>query len=72
VGEGELTADELNTFGNRAVARVPNLQKLMRYICRHGFEHHVAMTQSKTAAVLREAFGNYFGWEVYEHEPAEG
>ncbi len=72
VGEGELTADELNTFGSRAVARVPNLQKLMRYICRHGFEHHVAMTQSKTAAVLREAFGNYFGWEVYEHEPAEG
>jgi hypothetical protein len=42
VGEGELTDDKLDTFGNRAVARIPNLQKLMHHICRKGFEHHVA------------------------------
>jgi L-fucose isomerase-like protein len=71
VGEGELTNDELKTFGNRAVARVPNLQKLMRYICANGFEHHVVMTQSKSAAILAEAFGNYFGWEVHQHEKPE-
>lgn len=68
VGEGELTNDELKTFGNRAVARVPKLQKLMRHVCREGFEHHVVMNASRTAGVLAEAFGRYLGWEVYHHE----
>lgn len=67
VGEGELTNDPLDTFGNRAVARIPRLQELMRYVCRQGFEHHVAMTCSKTAPVLAEALGNYLGWQVYQH-----
>jgi len=67
VGEGELTNDELKTFGNRAVAKVPNLQIVLRHVCEKGFEHHVVMTQSHSAAILAEAFGNYFGWEVYNH-----
>ncbi|MBN1855309.1 MAG: hypothetical protein JW829_21440, partial [Pirellulales bacterium] len=67
VGEGQLTDDALDTFGARAVAQVPNLQKLMRHICLQGFEHHVAMTRSRTAGVLSEAFGNYLGWETYVH-----
>ena len=67
VGEGELTNDKLDTFGNRAVAKIPNLQQLMRYVCKKGFEHHVVMTQSKSAGILAEAFGNYFGWEVNHH-----
>jgi protein-disulfide isomerase len=37
----------------------------MHYVCKHGFEHHVAMTQSHSAAVLEEAFSNYLGWETY-------
>ena len=69
VGEGELTNDELNTFGTRAVAQVPQLQRLMQYVCREGFEHHVVMTCSNTAAVLEEAFGNYLGWETHRHSP---
>jgi L-fucose isomerase-like protein len=67
VGEGELTNDELKTFGNRAVAKVPRLQKLMHHVCHNGFEHHVVMTQSHSAAILAEAFGNYFQWDVYKH-----
>jgi L-fucose isomerase-like protein len=67
VGEGELTNDPLDTFGNRAVARVPNLQKVLRHVCEKGFEHHVVMTQSRSAAILAEAFGNYLGWEVQVH-----
>jgi L-fucose isomerase-like protein len=67
VGEGELTNDPLDTFGNRAVAKIPRLQKLMRHVCQQGFEHHVVMTQSKSAGILSEAFGNYFGWEVHQH-----
>lgn len=64
VGEGELTSDELKTFGNRAVAKVPKLQEVLRYVCQKGFEHHVVMTQSHSAEILDEAFGNYFGWDV--------
>lgn len=67
VGEGSLTDDTLDTFGNRAVAQVPDLQRLMHYVCKHGFEHHVVMNRSHTAAALAEAFGNYLGWEVYHH-----
>ena len=67
IGEGELTNDALNTFGNRAVAQINNLQGLMQYVCRNGFEHHVVMNASKTAAVLKEAFENYMGWETYQH-----
>jgi L-fucose isomerase-like protein len=67
VGEGELTNDALNTFGNRAVAQINNLQGLMQYVCKNGFEHHVVMNASKTAGILKESFGNYLGWQVYQH-----
>ena len=67
VGEGELTNDALNTFGNRAVAKIDDLQGLMQYVCRNGFEHHVVMNASKTAGVLKEAMGNYLGWDVHQH-----
>jgi len=72
VGQGELTDDELNTFGNRAVAKIPNLQELMRFVCANGFEHHVVMNQSHTAGVLEEAFGNYLGWDVYHQNSHAG
>lgn len=68
VGEGRFTDDSLNTFGSRAVVEVPNLQQLMKVICKQGFEHHVAMSASHTASALAEAFETYFGWEVYFHE----
>ena len=68
VGEGELTNDVLNTFGNRAVAQINDLQGLMHYVCRNGFEHHVVMNASKTAGILKESLENYLGWEVYYHE----
>ena len=67
VGEGQLTDDELKTFGNRAVAKIPGLQGLMQYVCKNGFEHHVVMNASHTSAALKEAFENYMGWEVYHH-----
>lgn len=66
VGEGMFTNDDLDTFGTKAVVEVANLQALMRHICENGFEHHVVMTQSKTADVLQEAF-RYLGWDTYAH-----
>ena len=67
-GEGYFTDDPLNTFGARAVAHVPGLQRLMKYICKNGFEHHCAMNASHSAAILQEAFETYFAWDVYLHE----
>lgn len=66
-GEGRFTDDPLDTFGCRAVVEVPRLQQLLRYVCRNGFEHHVAMSASNCAGILAEAFENYLGWETYLH-----
>ncbi|HVN78352.1 MAG TPA: L-fucose/L-arabinose isomerase family protein [Terriglobia bacterium] len=68
VGEGEFTDDPLSTFGSRAVVRIPGLQRLMKHICKNGFEHHAAMNASRTAGILFEAFENYLGWDVYHHQ----
>ena len=67
VGEGQLTDDPLNTFGTRAVVKVPELQKLMRFICRNGFEHHAAMNASHCAGILAEAMETYLRWDVHRH-----
>jgi L-fucose isomerase-like protein len=67
VGEGEMTNDPLKTFGGYGVVRIPNLQKLLQYICESGYEHHVAINLSQTAAAVHEAFSKYLEWEVYQH-----
>ena len=67
VGEGEFLDDPLDTFGGAGVAKIPNLQELLRYICQTGFEHHVAASHERVAKALVEALGNYLGWEVYHH-----
>jgi L-fucose isomerase-like protein len=68
VGEGEFTNDKLDTFGGFGVMKIPNLQNLMQFICRMGFEHHVAMNMSQKAESIAEAIGNYLGWEIYHHK----
>jgi L-fucose isomerase-like protein len=68
LGEGELTDDPLNTFGGFGIVRIPNFQKLLAYICRNGFEHHVAVNPTAIATGVQEALGNYLGWDVYRHE----
>ena len=67
VGEGTTTDDELETFGHRAVAHIPRLQDLLRFVCTEGFEHHVAVNPSLTADVLNEACGKYLGWDMHYH-----
>ena len=68
VGEGEFTADPLETFGGAGVVRIPRMQSLLRYICENGFEHHVAANFSQTAGAVHEAVGKYLGWQVYWHQ----
>ena len=67
VGEGEFTNDKLETFGGYGVMKIPNLQTLMQYVCRMGFEHHVPMNMSQKADAIAEALDNYMGWDVYRH-----
>src|SRR5215471_556758 len=67
-GEGMFTDDPLDTFGTKAVVRIPQLQSLMQHICRKGFEHHVAMNGSHCAGSVAEALESYLGWDVYLHQ----
>lgn len=66
-GEGEITQDTVKTFGAWGVARVPRLQDLLQFICKKGFEHHVAISLSQVACAVSEALSTYFGIEVYHH-----
>jgi L-fucose isomerase-like protein len=67
VGTGAFTDDPLETFGGAGVVEIPQMQKLLRYICENGFEHHVAANFSTVAGMLHEAAVRYLGWETYWH-----
>lgn len=72
VGEGRFTDDPLNTFGGAGVVEIPQMQKLLHYICREGFEHHVAANLSSVAASVHEAATCYLGWSTYWHASPNG
>ena len=67
MGEGEITGDEVESFGGYGVVRIPRFQRLLAHICTHGYEHHVAMNPSHVADAVEEAFSRYLGWSVYHH-----
>ncbi|MBD3307056.1 fucose isomerase [candidate division KSB3 bacterium] len=67
LGEGEITEEQVESFGGCGVVKVPNFQKLLQHICKHGYEHHVALNPSQVAEALHEAFTTYLGWDVYYH-----
>lgn len=66
-GEGELTDDPLQTFGGYGVIKIPRFQRLLRYICENGFEHHVAVCPGTVGDVINEAFNKYLKWDIYYH-----
>ena len=68
LGEGEFTDDPFGMDGGIAVCKIPRLRKLMGYLCRNGFEHHVAMSRSHCANVLQEAIEKYIPWDLYHHD----
>lgn len=67
LGEGRLTDDPYGMDGCIAVTEVPNLQKLMKFMCKNGFEHHVAMCRGNVGEIINEAVETYLGWGVYVH-----
>mgnify|MGYP000734852970 FL=1 len=68
LGTGEITDDPYGMDGCIAVTKVNNLQTLMKYICKNGFEHHVAMVRKDVKEILNEAIEDYLGWNLYVHE----
>jgi L-fucose isomerase-like protein len=67
VGGGAFTNDPLETFGGIGVVAILDLQRLLRYICENGFEHHVAANLSNSAAAVHEATSRYLGWDMHWH-----
>jgi L-fucose isomerase-like protein len=68
LGEGKMTSDPYGMDGGIAVCEIPNLQNLMKFMCKNGFEHHVGMVRGHVAEILEEAIGNYMGWDLYLHK----
>ena len=67
IGDGEVTEDDVDTFGTTGVLRVDNLPKLLYFLASHGFEHHVAVNYGADSAAVYEALSRYLGWKVYYH-----
>jgi L-fucose isomerase-like protein len=67
LGEGDFTDDPAPIDGGAAACRVDDLQGLLDYICKNGFEHHIAMVRDHRADVLNEAISTYLGWDLYYH-----
>ena len=68
LGEGTITDDPYGMDGCIAVTKVDNLQTLMKYFCKIGCEHHVAMCRGNVKDILQEAIESYLGWNLYVHE----
>lgn len=68
LGEGKMTDAPYGMDGCIVVTEVPELQKLMKFICKNGFEHHVALVRGDVASIVEEAIDSYLGWDLYVHE----
>jgi L-fucose isomerase-like protein len=68
LGKGTITNDLYGMDGCIAVTKVDNLQQLMKFICKNGFEHHVAMCRTDVVDILSEAINTYLHWDCYVHE----
>jgi L-fucose isomerase-like protein len=70
-GAGAFTNDPLDTFGGAGVVEIPQLQRLLKFICREGFEHHVATSFGDVSKAIHEATSRYLGWESNYHPELE-
>ena len=54
------------------MVEIPQMQKLLHYICENGFEHHVAANLSSVAPAVYEATTRYLHWDMYQHPGNNG
>ncbi len=66
LGEGKFTGEPIEEafFGCGGVAEIPDLEKILRYIGRNGYRHHVSVTPGQLKEVLTEAFSAYLDCEL--------
>ncbi len=66
LGEGRFTNDPIpeNYFGVAGVAHIRNLQDVLLHVGVNGHRHHVSITEGCVQEPMREALGNYLGFEV--------
>ena len=68
VTEGEVTGDQIEKafFGTGFVFRKDDgdCQKMLNYMSRNGYRHHVAFVRGNWSAAIVEAFSNYLGFEI--------
>jgi hypothetical protein len=50
------------------VIEIPKMQDMLRHICEHGFEHHVAANFATVSPSIYEAAHKYLGWPMYLHK----
>ena len=50
------------------MVKIPHLQKLLRYICENGFEHHVPANFATVASAVPEATTRYLVWDLRWHK----
>ncbi len=67
LGEGQITNDPYGMDGGIAVCNISDLQELMKFMCKNGFEHHVAMARGNLAGIIEESVNTYLGWDLYHH-----
>ncbi len=63
--EGNYTNDLLDTFGGYGVIEIPNLQEVLKMVCKEGFAHHIAASLNEVGDIITEALSNYLGWNVH-------
>jgi len=68
VGEGQFEKNTVTTKGGVALCRVERLQDLLKYICEHGYEHHVCFVRGHVADIIEEAMTKYMQVSVYRHQ----
>jgi L-fucose isomerase-like protein len=67
VGDAEITADTLDTFGTTGVMKMAGTEDFLYFLTSNGFEHHMALNYSPRSAAVCEAVTRYMGWKVYHH-----
>jgi len=68
LGEGSITDDPYDMDRGIAVREIADLQTLMKFLCKNGFEHHVAMGRGHVAGIMEEAVVNYMRCGLYRHK----
>ncbi len=66
--QGTFEQTSVLVNGISAVCRIDNLQAMMKYVAKNGFEHHVAQVRGHYAGVLEEAISTYLDWDLYRHQ----